>query len=346
MSKSGSIALTQNVRFEIYYNKYREDMRAVWNRTHPSYLFSGPFFSYSTFNTDCHMKIHGVVKAAPPYGEWGFAWNDGEQPQWAHLPCNKDNYFTNTVLMVNGARRDKNLLTWHPDSDGTPSKPRYTSRPLYGLKNGSFVYDIRTCGVSLPGAQNLVAQAEWEHAIMSDGGGSTMYKDTMGNEIYSKRIIPYYILVYIGRTPEPEGAYPMNVTIKAYSLKKEGNSKLSDHFKVREFACPDGSDTVFNAPQLMVVLESIRKHFGNKPLLIHRGGGYRTAAYNAKQNDAVYSQHQYGTAADISIKGVTPRQLAAYVETLMPNTGGIGVYDSDAHGHFVHVDVREKKARW
>ena len=342
MSKSGSIALTQNVRFEIYYNKYREDMHAVWNRTQPSYLFSGPFFSYSTFNTDCHMKIHGVVKAKPAYGEWGFAWNDGEQPQWAHLPCNKDNYFTNTVLMVNGARRDKNLLTWHLDSDGTPSKPRYTSRPLYGLKNGSFVYDIRTCGVSLPGAQNLVAQAKWEHAIMSDGGGSTMYKDTMGNEIYSKRIIPYYILVYIDRTPEPKGDKPM-VTINAYSLKNDGGKKLSANFQVKEFKCNDGSDAVLVAPALVLLLQNIRAHY-QKPVIIN--SAYRTPSYNAKVGSVAQSQHCYGTAADITIKGVTPKALAAYVETLMPDTGGIGVYDSAAQGHFVHVDVREKKARW
>lgn len=347
MSKSGSIELTPNVRFEIYYNKYREKMRAVWDRTQPTYLFSGPFFSYQTFNATCHMKVHGRVACKPPYGEYGFAWNDNETPQWCRLPCSKDNYFTNTVLVIDGKRRASNLLTWHADSDGTPTKPRYTSRPIYGFKNGQFVYNVMTSGITLLGAQDLAAKAGWQQAIMSDGGGSTMYKDIYGNEIYSSRVIPYFILVYVTYTdPEPEGAKPMNTEIRAYSLKKEGNTKLSAHFKVSEFACPDKSDAVFNAPKLMEILEKIREHFGGKPVNVSIGGGYRTASYNKVQKNAVYSQHQYGTAADISIKGIAPKTIAAYAETLMPNTGGIGVYDSSTAGHFVHIDVREQKARW
>ena len=48
--------------------------------------------------------------------------------------------------------------------------------------------------------------------------------------------------------------------------------------------------------------------------------------WNAKQkNSAKYSQHLYGKAADIWIAGVSVDTLAAYVETLMPNKGGIGV---------------------
>ena len=35
--------------------------------------------------------------------------------------------------------------------------------------------------------------------------------------------------------------------------------------------------------------------------------------------------------------------LAAYVETLLPNRGGIGRYYND---NFVHVDVRTAKSRW
>ena len=353
MSKSGSIELTPNVQFEIYYNKYREKMRVVWDRTHPTYLFSGPFFSYETFNATCHMKVHGHVACKPPYGEYGFAWNDNENPQWCRLPCDKDNYFTNTVLVINGKRRSNNLLAWHKDADGTPAKPRYTSRPLYGLKDNSFMYNVVTSAISLPGAQDTVFKAGWEQALMSDGGGSTMYKDVYGNEIYSSRVIPYFILVYVTyEDPEPKGAKPM-VTIRAYSKNKDGAKKLSSHFQVKEFACKDGSDAVFVAESLPGVLEYIRAR-GNAeyrksrakeiPMNIH--SGYRTAAYNKSVKGAAESQHCYGTACDFSMPGIPISKLAKYAEEYLPEAGGIGIYDNAQSGHFVHVDVREQKARW
>ena len=58
---------------------------------------------------------------------------------------------------------------------------------------------------------------------------------------------------------------------------------------------------------------------------------------------AVYSQHQYGRAADIRVSGVPVERLAAYAETLLPGTGGIGRYPAKG---FVHVDVRKAKSRW
>lgn len=128
-------------------------------------------------------------------------------------------------------------------------------------------------------------------------------------------------------------------TVKVYSKAKDGGKSLSAHFKVREFACHDGSDTVFVSPALVDVLEKIRSHFG-KPVTIL--SGYRTDAYNGKTKDAAqYSQHKYGMAADITISGVSPARVAAYAETLLPNTGGIGIYKT-----FTHIDVRKVKSRW
>lgn len=128
------------------------------------------------------------------------------------------------------------------------------------------------------------------------------------------------------------------ITVHAYSRAKDGDRKLSENFRVREFACSDGSDTVFVSGELVEVLQKIRSHFG-KPVTIH--SGYRTPAYNKKVDGAAYSQHLYGTAADISISGVSPKEVAAFAETLMPKTGGIGIYPT-----FTHVDVRTAKSRW
>lgn len=130
----------------------------------------------------------------------------------------------------------------------------------------------------------------------------------------------------------------MNVLIKAYSRAREGNVKLAPNFKASEFRCKDNSDVIFVAPALVDILQNIRDHYGKA---VYINSAYRTPSYNKKVGGATYSQHLYGTAADIHINGVKPKDLAAYIETLMPNKGGIGIYSS-----FVHVDVREVKARW
>ena len=130
----------------------------------------------------------------------------------------------------------------------------------------------------------------------------------------------------------------MAVTINAYSKAKDGNKKLSANFKVKEFACSDGTDPIFIAPELVEILQKIRTHFG-KAVTIN--SGYRTVSKNKACGGATYSQHLYGTAADITVKGVAPKTVAAYAETLMPKKGGIGIY-----GTFTHIDVREVRARW
>ena len=127
-------------------------------------------------------------------------------------------------------------------------------------------------------------------------------------------------------------------SVKVYSREKDGTKRLSTNFRVNEFACSDGSDPVFISPELVEVLQKIREHFG-KPVTIN--SGFRTAAHNKSVGGATYSQHLYGTAADIVVKGVQPTEVAAYANTLMPNTGGIGIYNT-----FTHVDVRTAKSRW
>ncbi len=126
--------------------------------------------------------------------------------------------------------------------------------------------------------------------------------------------------------------------LKAYSLKKDGNKKLAANFRVREFACSDGSDPIFVDTELVKILQKIRNHFGKSVTIT---SAYRTPGKNKAVGGTTYSQHLYGTAADIKVKGVTPKKVAAYVEKLMPNKGGIGIYKT-----FTHVDVRAAKSRW
>lgn len=135
------------------------------------------------------------------------------------------------------------------------------------------------------------------------------------------------------------------MAIKAYSYAKDGNKKLSANFSVKEFRCKDGTDPVFIDDGLVTLLQKIRDHFG-KPLTIT--SAYRTAAHNKAVGGATYSQHCYGMAADIRVQGVSVETVAAYAETLLVNTGGIGRYPvkNGRPAGWVHVDVRKEKSRW
>ena len=130
----------------------------------------------------------------------------------------------------------------------------------------------------------------------------------------------------------------MAIIVHAYSKAEDGNKELSKNFKVKEFACSDKSDPIFIAPKLVTILQKIRTHFG-KPVKIT--SAYRTVEHNKSVGGVKDSQHLYGMAADIKITGVSPKDIAAYVEKLMPKTGGIGIYDT-----FVHMDVRDTRSRW
>lgn len=117
------------------------------------------------------------------------------------------------------------------------------------------------------------------------------------------------------------------------------DTKVSDHFKLREFKCNDNSRVVVLNDELVTVLETARLHFGKA---IKINSGYRTVAYNSTLKDASpKSQHTHGNAADIVVSGVKPIDVYNYFNETYPDTYGVGIYNT-----FVHIDVRPSKARW
>lgn len=112
--------------------------------------------------------------------------------------------------------------------------------------------------------------------------------------------------------------------------------QLTAHFNEEEFRCRDGSLGPID-PKLPVCLEKLRTLAGNKPIKIN--SGYRSPTYNKRIGGSPNSQHMKGTAADIVIKELTPKQVAVLAEKA--GFMGIGIYPT-----FTHVDVRPKKARW
>jgi hypothetical protein len=151
---------------------------------------------------------------------------------------------------------------------------------------------------------------------------------------------------------------------------------VSPHFRLKQFLCkqPAGSRkyVVLNERLLLAleyVLERVNEA-GYRATTFHVMSGYRTPAYNRSLGNVRYSQHQWGAAADIFIDqngdGVMDDlngdgrsdirdadvlyrliDAAAARPEAQGLIGGIGKYRSTAaHGPFVHVDVRDRKARW
>lgn len=127
--------------------------------------------------------------------------------------------------------------------------------------------------------------------------------------------------------------------VVGYSIAELGeNYPVSDHFRLHEFACSDGTDLVLIHPSLLEGLEDLRSALGDLPMTIN--SGYRTFAYNASvRNSNPRSRHQYGLAADIVVRSTLPEEVAREAERL--RFGGIGRYDG-----FTHVDVWKDGRRW
>ena len=123
--------------------------------------------------------------------------------------------------------------------------------------------------------------------------------------------------------------------IKSYIMDTEANEKIGQHFKVREFACKDGSQIVFVDDYLVSILDILRNQVG-KPVYIN--SGYRTPARNKAVGGAKYSYHMRGMAADIRVDGISAKELANKLNEIIPNECGIIVYSS-----WVHFDVRTGK---
>ena len=122
--------------------------------------------------------------------------------------------------------------------------------------------------------------------------------------------------------------------VVTFNKATAGEMKLSENFKVKEFACKDGSNTILiDVGFVQTHLQDIRTHFG-VPVTIN--SGYRTATYNKKVGGAKNSYHVKGRAFDIVVKGHTPAEVARYAQSLGIN--GIIQYNS-----FVHIDSRESK---
>ena len=144
--------------------------------------------------------------------------------------------------------------------------------------------------------------------------------------------------------------FAFNVTevipVMGYLYYTKGQAvNVSDHFYSTEFDCHGSgccNQTKVNE-KLPVHLEMIRNHF-DAPITIT--SPYRCPTHNSRPSvgGAPNSRHTKGDACDIVVKGVAPRVVAQYCESI--GILGIGLYETKDDGYFVHIDERDYKSFW
>lgn len=148
-------------------------------------------------------------------------------------------------------------------------------------------------------------------------------------------------MVYYNKYSKQGGNTVMGV--KTY--QENDRVQLSEHFNSYEFRCglgrPCACTTILIDDKLVEFLEQIRQHFG-QPITIT--SAYRCENYNRSIGGATGSRHSKGQAADIVVKGVSPREVAKYAESI--GVLGIGLYETASDGYFTHIDTRDYKSFW
>ncbi len=114
--------------------------------------------------------------------------------------------------------------------------------------------------------------------------------------------------------------------------------QLTKNFTYEEFACQCGCG--FNAISSTLVdqLQELRDELGAS---ITIDSGCRCLKHNTTIGGEPHSQHLLGAAADIKVSGITTKTIYDLLDKKYPNSHGLGLYAT-----WVHIDVRENKARW
>ena len=128
--------------------------------------------------------------------------------------------------------------------------------------------------------------------------------------------------------------------VKTYA--KTDSKQLSTNFRLKEFACKcSRCSTTLLDDTLVEILQKIRNHFG---VAVNINSGYRCEEHNAKVGGSTTSHHMRGMAADIRVKGVEPRTVAQYAESI--GVKRIGLYEGAKEGNFVHIGSATTKRFW
>ncbi|MCL2383711.1 MAG: D-Ala-D-Ala carboxypeptidase family metallohydrolase [Oscillospiraceae bacterium] len=124
--------------------------------------------------------------------------------------------------------------------------------------------------------------------------------------------------------------------IRIFSLRRDGNVRLTTNFNLNEFRSRCGADEVRVDMNAVEMLQKIRTQIG-KPVIIT--SAFRTATHNRNIGGASNSLHLEGRAFDIRTNNPNDLVvLARLSETAEFN----GIYIS-VHQGYVHMDTRSTK---
>jgi hypothetical protein len=105
--------------------------------------------------------------------------------------------------------------------------------------------------------------------------------------------------------------------------------RLSEHFTQSEFSCKCCGKVKVNI-QLIISLEKLREKVG-VPIIIT--SGYRCPLHNKAVGGAKHSQHQFGNAVDIKVRGYSPTQVSKLAKEC-------GFTWTKVYSRWTHIDVR------
>ena len=129
--------------------------------------------------------------------------------------------------------------------------------------------------------------------------------------------------------------------IKTFTLHRDGNIQLSQHFKVREFKCKDGSDNILIDLDLINILESLFVNLECKSINIT--SGYRTPSWSVHVGGYSTDNHTKGIAVDFKARDKYGKEIPASKILMcyqdLGYEGGAGYINRYA----VHIDTRAKK---
>ena len=205
-----------------------------------------------------------------------------------------------------------------------------------------------------------------------------------GDPLYAVSLLPYgtksgdELRNYrMGSWPEARAGYAPPAGFIEVTQDNQ-HTAISDQFRLADFLTHDQADVwpkfLVVKPVLLDKLELISAELERRglPSRLHVMSGFRTPQYNVKGvgtgGRASMSRHMYGDAADVFVDadrngnmddlnrdGQVTRadalvlfDAAETVERSNPDlVGGLSAYKANsAHGPFVHVDVRGRRARW
>jgi hypothetical protein len=205
-----------------------------------------------------------------------------------------------------------------------------------------------------------------------------------GSTFYAVSLLPYGVksgddvrTYRMGYWPEAKPGYAPPAGFIEVTAENQ-HVPISDQFRLADFLTHDQENVwpkfLVVKPVLLDKLELISAELAGQglPSRLHVMSGFRTPQYNVKGvgrgGRASLSRHMYGDAADVFVDedrngnmddlnrdGRVTRAdalvlfaAAERVERNHPDlVGGLSAYKAnDAHGPFVHVDVRGRRARW